>query len=95
VNLNLQTDELHLSAKHFWGSWFTIKNPEVVRLYTEAVLGLITGKFRIVQYWNNDSLVKSILQKPINNDWETVFTDRKKLSFPWTRFTVKVIQNHP
>jgi len=93
INLNLQTDELHISTKHFWGSWFTIKNPEVVQLYLDAVIGLLSGKYRIVQYWDGDTLAKSLLQKPVGDKWTTVFTDRKKLFFLSLFCSQTVIQN--
>lgn len=93
VNLNLQTDELHISTKHFWGSWFTIKNPHVVDLYKDAVVGLLSGKYRIVQYWDGDTLAKSLLQKPVDNQWQTIFTDRKKLFFLTMLCSKVVVQN--
>ena len=93
INLNLQTDELFISTEYFWGSWFSIKDSEVVDLYLEAVKGLITGDYRIVQYWNNNKLYKSHLQKPVGQTWETVYTAREKTIFPWTKLTEKVIRN--
>jgi len=93
INMNLQTDELHISTDYFNGSWFSIKSPEVVDLYLESVKGLITGDYRIVQYWNNNKLYKSYLQKPAGQNWETVYKANDKFVFPWTKLTEKVIRN--
>ena len=48
INLNLQTDELHLSTQYFSGSWFPITKHSVVQQYTQSVIGLIKGEYRIV-----------------------------------------------
>ncbi len=51
VNVNLQGDELHLSAGHFWLEWFPCSNLHIVEEFREAVLGLLSGEFRILEYY--------------------------------------------
>src|SRR5258707_13538342 len=45
VNLNLQGDELHLSASRFWVEWFPCTKPEKVDRYFEAVSGYCLENF--------------------------------------------------
>jgi TATA-box binding protein (TBP) (component of TFIID and TFIIIB) len=93
INLNLQTDELHMSTEFFSGSWFPIKHPEVISLFIDAVKGLITGDYRILQYWNGNKLLKSYLQKPADKDWKTICKANNSITFPWTNLTELIIRN--
>ena len=93
INLNLQTDELHISTEFFSGSWFSIKSPEIVDIFVDAVKGLITGDYRIVQYWNNNKLIKCYLQKPTDTDWKTISKENKNRSLPWATLKKLIIRN--
>ena len=42
INVNLQGDELHLCAGHFWLEWFPCHNADVIRKFREAVYGLLS-----------------------------------------------------
>jgi hypothetical protein len=94
VNLNLQGDELHLSVGHFWAEWFPCTNPEVVSHYREAVIGLLSGRFRILELYLGPHNVGAYLQRPEGSGWHT--TSRSVHGFrwliPWPR-TKKVLQN--
>lgn len=81
INLNLQTDELHISMEFISASWFSIKSPEIVDLFIDTVKGLITGNYRIVQYWNKNKLIKCCLQKPAEAKWKNIATQTKKKAF--------------
>jgi hypothetical protein len=94
IYLNLQNeDELHISTKDIWCEWFPLTH-EVIEEYVDAVKGLITGEYRILKFSKAGTDYKSLLQKPINNEWKTVFRDITKFSFPWTRLERKIIQNN-
>lgn len=65
VHLNLQNlDELHLSASALWYEWFPCTNPRKVERYLEAVSGLLSGEFRILEHWRGKRPVKAQLQLP-------------------------------
>jgi len=96
VNLNLQGDELHLSASRFSVEWFPCTKPEKVDKYFEAVSGLLSGRFRILEHWRGKRPVKAQLQRPNPGGWENVATwlDGSAV-LPWPRKTFKVVQNKP
>jgi hypothetical protein len=96
VDLNLQNlDELHLSASALWVEWFPCTNPKRVDQYFEAVSGLLSGKFRILEHWRGKRAVKAKLQCPRNGGWKTIATWSVLLSIPWPPKTRKVVQNLP
>src|SRR5215471_10552042 len=74
VNLNLQGDELHLSAGVFWFEWFPSTNPEVIRKYRDAIDGLLSGKYRILEHYIGPRPVKAQLQEPDGAGWRTIAT---------------------
>jgi hypothetical protein len=95
VNLNLQGDELHLSAGAFWLEWFPSTNPEVVQAYREAVLSLVSGAYRILEHHRGGRPFKAELQKPIGASWQTIGT-WYGWAWPFPRRTVqKVLRNVP
>lgn len=59
VNLNLQGDELHLSAAAFWLGWFPCTDPEVAERYRDAVSGLLSGRYRILEHLVGRRVVKA------------------------------------
>jgi hypothetical protein len=74
VNLNLQGDELHLSAGAFWLEWFPCTRPDVVQAYREAVDGLLGGAYRIRERYRGGRPIKAELQKPHGTGWQTIGT---------------------
>jgi hypothetical protein len=94
VHLNLQNiDELHLCAAAFWFEWFPCTYPEKVEKYFEAVSGLLSGQFRILQYWRGKRVVKARLQCPSHGEWKTIARYSKEFSLPWSHKTIEVVQN--
>ena len=93
VNLNLQGDELHLSAGAFWLEWFPCTRPDVVDAYREAVHGLISGAYRIREQYRGGKAFKAELQRPDRDGWQTIGT-WYGWAWPLPRRTVeKVLQN--
>ena len=74
VNINLQGDELHMSAGHFWLEWFPCSDAGVVESFREAVQGLLSGEFRILEYYRGKRAIKADLQRPSGEGWKTVGT---------------------
>jgi hypothetical protein len=94
VFLNLQNlDELCLETSALGVSWFPCTNPKKVENYFEAVSGLLSGRFRILQHWRGKRVVKAELQRPTNEGWKTVTGCSYLLSVPWPPKTFKVVQN--
>lgn len=76
VHINLQNcDELHLCAESLWASWFPVGEERVFENFTDAVLGLLSGEYRIVEQRLFGSLIKVRLQTPCGHEWQTIFTD--------------------
>ncbi len=93
VNVNLQRDELHLTAGEFWVSWFPCYRADVVKEFSEAVHGVLTGSHRIVEYYRGKRFVKAQLQKPRDGGWKTIATSSKLLlPIPWG-IHKRVLQN--
>ena len=97
VYLDLQNlDVLHLEASAFWCEWFPCTNPKKVDKYLEAVSGLLSGEFRILEHWRGRRPVRAQLQRPSRGGWENVasWTDVSAI-MPWPRKTLKVLHNRP
>jgi hypothetical protein len=97
VDLNLQNlDELHLVASSLWVEWFPCTKPNKVDEYLEAVSGLLSGQFRILEHWRGKRVVRAELQRPDDGGWKTM-ANWLTLSvlIPWPRKTLKVVQNLP
>jgi hypothetical protein len=98
VHLNFQNrDQLHLGAGDvFWCSWFPSSDPEVVARYREAVLGVISGGYRIVEYRRWGRGTGAHLQAPGPAGWRTVARSSRgllgALPFRWGR-AERVVQN--
>ena len=95
INVNLQGDELHLSAGHFWLEWFPCSDAHVVEQFREAVHGLLSGEFRVIEYYRGKRAVKAELQRPDTDGWKTIGTwSVLSLPIPW-RVTTKELRNAP
>ena len=93
VNLNLQGDELHLSAGSFWLEWFPCTDPGVVERYRDAVTGPLSGRYRILEYCLGNRAVKAQLQRQEGDGWCTIGTwGNLGLFVPWPR-RKRVLQN--
>jgi hypothetical protein len=95
MNLNLQGDELHLQAGSFWLEWFPCTDPEIVGFYRDAVTGLLSGRYRIVEQHVGSLAVMAQLQCPHGDGWQTLGTwSNFGVLIPW-RKTTRVLQNVP
>jgi hypothetical protein len=94
VGMNLQNlDELHLTASHLWVEWFPCGEPAVFQRFLEAAIGLISGQYRILESYVLGKAVKAELQRPIQEDWETVATwSNLGTLLPLPR-SIRVVQN--
>lgn len=94
VNLNLQGDELHLSAGDaFWVEWFPCTDPDVVARYYDAVTGLLSGRYRIREHYVRNRAVKAQLQRPVEGGWKTITSwANLGILIPWRRST-RILKN--
>ena len=75
INLNLQGDELQLSAgSYFHVEWFPCTDPKRQAGFFDAVRGLISGRYRIVEYHRGTEVDKAVLQRPSDKGWKTFAT---------------------
>jgi hypothetical protein len=96
VTLNLVGDELQLGAGEFWASWFPCMINDVVRQYRDAVDGLLSGRYRILEYRRRGGLVKAYLQRPNGSDWQNVAARYyRRWPFTWWCTDVRALQNLP
>jgi|SRR5271165_95872 len=96
IDLNLQNvDEFHLSASALWVEWFPCTNPKKVAQYFEAVSGLRSGRFRVLERWRGRRAVKAELQSSRKDGWESISGCSHLLSIPWLQKSFKVVQNLP
>jgi hypothetical protein len=96
ISLNLQGDELHLSAGAFWLEWFPCTRPDVVEAYRDAVHGLITGAYRIREHHRGGRPFKTELQRPFMDSWQTIGTSQHGCSWVWPfprRAVEKIVRN--
>jgi hypothetical protein len=93
MNINLQGDELHLSAGSLWVEWFPCTNPTIVAEFRDIVHGLLAGTFRIVEHDRAGVSVKADLQRPTAQGWQTIARWSKlHVPIPW-RTTTRIVQN--
>jgi hypothetical protein len=93
VNLNLQGDELHLSAGNLWLKWFPCTRSAIVDQYRDAVTGLLSGRYRILEYYIGPWAVKTQLQRQEAKEWQTIGTwTTLGAAVPWPKVR-RVLQN--
>ena len=96
LRLSLQNrNELYLVvADGYEWIWLPCSDSNQVERYTEAVSGLLSGEFRIVEHWRGRHPVKAQIERPNGNDWKNVATFRDLLAIvPWPKKTFRVVQN--
>jgi hypothetical protein len=87
-------DELTLSASRFWGEWFPCTRQKKVDKYLEAVFGLLSGRFRILEHWRGGRVVRAELQSPTDGKWKSVATSINISGLiPWPPKKLRVVQN--
>ena len=92
VNINLQGDELHLDVGALWLEWFPCTDSDVVAKFREAVHGVLSGTFRIVEHLRGPRAVKAELQRPAKRGWEGAGTSGR-LHLPLGPKSTRVLQN--
>ncbi len=86
-------DELHFSVGHFWLEWFPGTNPTRVAEYIGAVIGFLSGEYRVLEHWRGNRCVKAELQAPSNGSWQTIGTWRNLFSFLPLRRSLREVSN--
>ncbi|MCH8822242.1 MAG: hypothetical protein IH984_01925 [Planctomycetes bacterium] len=75
IGINLQNrDELHLCAETLWACYFPVGEKGPFDKFIDALFGLLSGEYRIVEHLLWGSLIKTELQKPCGREWQTIFT---------------------
>ena len=93
ISLYLSGDELHINTRSLWLELFPCTDPYVVEKYMDAVTGLLSGEYRILEHYYGEKAIKAQLQAPHGNKWKTIGTWSKLgLYLPWGR-TTKILQN--
>jgi hypothetical protein len=86
VSLQLQGDQLCLSAGAFFLEWFPCTDAEVVAAYRDAATGLLSGSYRVVEHHLGTQIVKARLQRPTPKGWRTIGTwSNMGALIPWPR----------
>jgi len=94
-SFSLQGDELHLNVGgSFWVEWFPCGDDKITDEFIDAVSGVISGRYRIVEYLLGGEPVKAQLQRPLEaGRWRSVATWSNLGAFiPWRR-RQNIIQN--
>jgi len=97
VGINLQnSDELHLEVAHFWLEWFPCTRQDVFDRFVEALKGVLSGRFRILESHLLGRVVFARLQKPTDaGSWQTIgWRGGPTALVPWPRRR-RIVQNRP
>lgn len=96
VDFNLQNgDELHLNVARFWVGWFPCGQAEVFDAFVEALTGILSGRYRVLESTVFGLAANARLQRPMEDgDWETLATSSHSFAFliPWPR-KERVVRN--
>ena len=63
-------DELHFSVGHFWLEWFPCTQPSRASEYVAAVIGFLSGHYRVLEHYRGKRCEKAELQAPRNAGWK-------------------------
>jgi hypothetical protein len=86
-------DELHFAVSNFWLEWFPCTKPERVKSFVDAVVGFLSGKYRIIEHFRGTKCFKAELQMPESDGWQTIGTRWKfSLPFPFKK-TLQEVRN--
>jgi len=95
IYLNFQNkDQLHLWSNTMSLEYFPANDPEITKKFIDAVIGIISGRYRILQKVRNSIPYTSYLQKKEDEKWVTIYTHHKKYKLPWLNFDENIIQNN-
>ena len=59
----------------------------------EAVTGLVSGDFRIIEFSRNGTLLKSVLQRPKGYEWQNISRHYHTIFLPWLKSDRHILQN--
>jgi hypothetical protein len=94
VNLNLQSDELHLSVSNFDLEWFPCTKPDRVDDFIASVSGFLSGDYRIVEHYRSSKCLKAELQAPKDNGWKTIGVwATPGILLPWLKTNPVIVRN--
>ena len=96
VVATLQSDELGLGiGDGFWCEWFPCTDNEVAGRFAQALRGVLSGEFQLVEYWRGERIIKAQLQQQYGTGWKTI-ASWSKARFPsWARATTRTSRNSP
>jgi hypothetical protein len=95
VSANLQNvDELHLSVgTGFWCEWFPCDDPAVTNAFRQAIEGVLSGDYRVIEFYRKNRSFTAKLQRTENGAWRTVATSTS-IRFPsLTKARTSILQN--
>jgi len=93
VSFNLQGDALHLHASKLWVEMFPCGKQRVFEAFVDAMRGLLSGHFRILESYVGKHSATAFLQRPEKGTWKTVASSSNLWAvLPWRR-TNRVVQN--
>jgi hypothetical protein len=95
VTLSLQNqDELHFSVENFRLEWMPCTKQSTVDAYIDAVVGFLSGRYRILEHYRGHQCTMAELQVPTQTGaWVTLGVSRH-LCLPFLRqSSCKVIRN--
>jgi len=97
VSANLQNaDELQLAVGEvFCCNWFPCDDPRVVSEFREAMLGIISGEYRVVEFYRNDKPIRAELQRPTGETWIKAATYSKQRLPSLVRMRTRILRNAP
>ena len=65
-------DELGFKAGHFYCEWFPCTRSDRVDKYLDAVVGFLSGRYRILEHYRGSRCYRAMLQRPEGDSWRTV-----------------------
>jgi len=86
-------DELGLGIGSFYCEWFPCTRPDRVERYLAAVIGFLSGEYRILERYKGTRCYKAKLQKPDGDSWRTVATWATVWISLSLKTTVKEVRN--
>lgn len=95
IYLNFQNkDQLHMWSNIMCFEYFPANEPEIVKKFTDAVIGIISGNYRVLQKVRNSIPYTAYLQNQEDEIWITIYTHHRKFKLPWLNFDENIIQNN-
>ena len=87
-------DELCFSVGHFYIEFFPCTKPDRVEKYVDAVIGFLSGEYRILEHYRGGKCYRAQLQKPQGDHWRTIANWATIWIPPSLKKTVKELRNN-